>query len=113
MAITWNITPDTLINAAARGLQRGVSAHVMEPSRVRYCPKRTGNLASTGEVVPPVIENGRITVTAQYTAPYAIYVHERNLRYLNGQWKYLSTPAYENIDKVADEVVAEINAAVK
>jgi hypothetical protein len=111
LPIKWNTSPERIVAAGAAGLFRGVNK-VMEKSRTKYCPKATGHLASTGVVDQPVIDGGTVRVTARYTADYAIYVHERNLRYRNGQWKYLSTPAYEDADSIRDEIRDAIQAEV-
>ena len=89
---------------------------VMEDSKVTYCPVDTGNLRASGQVTPPTIKGGDVTVSMGYgntSVSYAVIVHETNKAYRNGkQWKYLETPLLKRINEINQALLDDLNHAL-
>lgn len=81
------------LNDASKKAALKWSKDTMDLSKSRFCPKKTGHLASTGETK---VEKNTLTefyVRLSYSTPYANRQHETPwYHHPVGQWKYLSTP---------------------
>lgn len=110
---TAQIAGDRLTELLAVMLYREAE-EIMARSKSQYVPVDTGTLRSSGTVLPPVVEGGKVSVTFGYggaAAPYALRVHENprsgktegvspsGAKYSSwakvGQWKYLEVPVNE------------------
>lgn len=76
--------------AAYRGAVYMMATNVMSTS-LKLCPADTGFLRSSRFVDKPDTEGVTFTIACGYGAPYAIWVHEINKRYIVGEWKFLAT----------------------
>ncbi|WP_375483339.1 HK97 gp10 family phage protein [uncultured Jatrophihabitans sp.] len=68
----WALSPDGPIVA----LMAEKGALVEELAKKNAPKGRTGDLEESIQMTPPVIVGGRVEVTVEATAPYALYVHE-------------------------------------
>lgn len=55
-------------------------------------PVDTGELITSSVVRREGKSPSSVVVSLSYQAPHAFWVHERNLKYRHGKWRYLSDP---------------------
>lgn len=97
--------PEVLM--AVRAPMTAVGTNLLTDAK-RQTPRDTGALINSANL--GVETNlSSITVTLGYNTPYAEPVHERDLNYRVGKWKYLQDP----IEQGAGKVWAEIGRGVE
>jgi hypothetical protein len=94
---------------------------VMEKAK-ELTPVDSGNLKSTGRVIPPVLEGDTLTVTLTFGGPaangeevhYAVYVHENlTARHPVGEAKFLERPVLEWADVAEARLAAHVGKAIE
>jgi hypothetical protein len=78
----------------------------------RDVPRRTGSLADTGKVEFDKDDSRRLRIWITYGAPYALWVHERNLNYRHGKWKYVDDPVRKWSKGLGRRLAAAVRSAV-
>jgi hypothetical protein len=56
---------------------------------LKLAPADTGYLRASRYVRKPTLAGKKFTCEVGFGAPYALYVHEMNLKYIVGEWKFL------------------------
>lgn len=94
--------------AAARAPMTAAGTNMLTKAK-RQTPRDTGALINSANMVVATSLN-TIEVTLGYNTPYAEPVHERDLNYRVGKWKYLEDPMRENAATVWKQVTAGVEA---
>jgi hypothetical protein len=97
------------IDEAEGALETALRKWVYAPSQ-RLVPRDTGLLASTGYVSVTRSSSDRLRGSVGYDTDYAIYVHENPAAAHKAptQWKFVEQPFSENVDQIADAVLAAV-----
>lgn len=90
-----------------RAFTREVAAIYAETQR--EVPRRTGALADSGSMTSDTTKRGILRLVISYTASYARWVHERDLNYRVGKWKFVEDP----VRKMAPGIPSRIAASMK
>lgn len=94
--------------AAATVPMRAAGTNVLTDAK-RQTPRATGALVNSANMgVETTLTT--ITVTLGYNTPYAEPVHERDLNYRVGNWKYLENAINDGASKVWAQVAAGVEA---
>lgn len=93
---------------ALRAPMTAVGTNVLTEAK-RQTPRDTGALINSANLGVET-SLSTITVTLGYNTPYAEPVHERDLNYRVGKWKYLQDPIEQNAAKVWGEVARGVEA---
>lgn len=114
--MTWAIPPAVLqqLRAAAEAALEDEADAVLEKAQA-IAPKEHGDLAASGERLPPEWHGDILTVTVGFggtpdTAAYAEIQHERaDFKHAApGQAFYLAQPANEALDGLSERIVARM-----
>lgn len=99
---------ETIADVVTKSLRESLEA-VLTESKEQYVPIDTGFLKNSGGV--RVEEDGRVII--EYTADYALAVHEINKHYKGGkQWKYLETPMKAHLGDINAKLKEDVAAAL-
>jgi hypothetical protein len=79
----------------------------------RLCPVDTGFLRKSRYVSRPTIDGDHFESEIGFDAPYALFVHERNLRYVVGEWKFLQRAIAHHAPTALDRIAALTAAGAK
>jgi hypothetical protein len=108
------------VKAAAKGALREIGEEIMTESMRRVPVGQPGLSYPEGAGIPGTLRNSRhveirdegddFEVVLQYRAPYAFFVHERQIDppYSNGTRKYLQGPIDEREPFVIDDLAQKV-----
>jgi hypothetical protein len=86
---------------------------VMTVSKAQYVPVDSGALRASGEVLPPEISPGHVSVTLAFgnsSVNYALIVHENlEARHPVGSAKYLEIPLLEAAPRIPGNLAAYLD----
>jgi hypothetical protein len=99
--------------ALSRGLYRA-GEHIVGEAKERYVPVRRGHLRASGRCSRPSIQGAEVSVRLSFgdaAVRYALVQHENtHFRHRVGTHHYLSTPVYENRNKIVEFIIDDVQA---